>query len=359
MLKQIGSSNFNVFVKLEEWEKLYNKKEKDYRVPVLSLVRPELFHMTTIMGANFDDSMLYHYFKNNFDVEFRTEKTLLTRLQPPTDYSDRVKTIYLTGVKQWSKNYMNKEIGTDKTIKSRIDGQLCDLLGNYPFLLCANVEKSKSDHWRCEKLPGCERVPTIIKGVNNYDSYKIVVYLPALNRNNEHIAMLGLFGITPEQILIATGYENLYQTVMRTALRKRGDSGKVLIICPTKNEVQFLANTLHCDIPARKIDSTKIEMICKGNPLDLDNHTAQGNQYSAIVEKIKSLGYVEKKRKLLLDLGLSESQWKRNMELFENELRNNDIKIVNIALSKSRNRSKQYCYYVWDNDKFNDEIVIS
>ena len=356
LLKQVASDNFDVFVKLADWQKLYGNREKNYRVSVLSLVRPELFNFTTIIGANFEDSLLYHYFNSNFNVDFRPARFILARLRPPIDYSERVKAIYLTGVKQWSKNYMQKEVQTGKTVKSVIDEQLCNRLGNYPFLLCANVEKTKKDKWKCEGLPRCERMPTIIKGVNNYDAYQIVVYLPALNRNNEHIAMLGQFGITPEQILIATGYENLYQTVMRTALRKR--EGKVIIICPTKNEVQFLANTLKCDIPARKIDSKKSEIVYQGNPLDLDIYTTQGNQHFAIIEKIKDVGFVEKKRKLLIDMGLSESDWKRNIDKFEDLLRASGIEVVEVALSKSRNRKKNYTFYVWDNDKFENEIVM-
>jgi len=355
LLYDVYSENFDVFVNVEKWEQMANgSQEEGSYVPYLSMMNPNLFNRVTLMGANIDFSILYHWFKNHYNVTFQRNRILCNRLKQPFDYKGKIVADYFFDYGIWSKTKMKK-------LKTEMDSKLCDELKSNEFLLCTNVDTLdktgfNAGQWSVEGLEGCCKVPTVVKGSNSYIKYETVVYLPALNRDSVHLGMLNNLGISPDVVMVATGYENLYQTLLRSALRDNKFNGTVRLICPTSREIDFLEHVMNCKIPRKQIadkeyheiDSNFVIWAAKGG----HNEISIG-KFKHVIDEIKEQGFVEKKKSNLIQMGLTESQWKRNLNKFEDELKTNGIEIVTANLSKSENKKKDYTFYVYNFDKFN------
>jgi len=87
-----------------------------------------------------------------------------------------------------------------------------------------------------------ERIPVISKGFNNYQHVHNFAFLPALNRKPIHLKMLNQLGIDNDCIKVSTGYEALYQDVMRTSLRDRNNTEVVKVIVVSKDEALHLVS---------------------------------------------------------------------------------------------------------------------
>ena len=357
LLKNVDSPYVDVFVPLKWWQELEKGKRKQaYFVPWLAMMNPRLFEGVTILGANIEKSILYHWFTDFYHVEFKENKPISQMLLDAPDYSGRIEAVYLTDYKRWSKTAMQAKDDDGNTLKETIDSVLCDYLKNNSFLLCVNRERNNADSWILESFDGCQKIETVSRGLNKYHSYNNVVYLPALNRNKHHISMMNTLGIDSDCIYEATGLENLYQTLLRTSLRVAESTDKVFLIVPTKHEIEWLEGVLNCNINHHWIGESKGNNASvaanNGSNVVRFSSFSEGGRYATIIKRIFEHGFVEKKRSVLLSLGLSENCWKREMNDFENELASSGIQIITRRKRKGTNRKKEYVFYVADMSKF-------
>jgi len=358
LLKNVDSEFVDVFVPLKWWQELERGKRKQaYFVPWLAMMNPSLFEGVTILGANIEKSIMYRWFSDFYNVQFKVNKPISQLLLDVPDYSGRIEAVYLTDYRRWSKTAMETKDDDGVTLRETIDSVLYDYLKDDDFLLCVNRERNNADSWKLESLEGCQRIETVSRGLNKYHHYNKVVYLPALNRNKHHISMMNTLGIDSDTIYEATGLENLYQTLLRTSLRVAESTEKVSLIVPTKRDIEWLEGVLNCEIEHSWIGESEgdnaIVAANNGSNVVRISSFSEGGNYTNIVNHICKHGYIEKKRSVLLALGFTENEWKRKINKLELELVQSGIQIVTIRRNKNRNGDKTYTYYVSDMNKFN------
>ena len=92
------------------------------------------------------------------------------------------------------------------------------------------------------KLPKhAQRISVKSHGINEYQHYTRIVFMPALNNSPMLSHLLNVVGITDYMTKKATGVETAYQYVMRTALRDRNSTERVEIIVADKTTADELA----------------------------------------------------------------------------------------------------------------------
>ena len=82
------------------------------------------------------------------------------------------------------------------------------------------------------RLPGARRINVQSHGLNCYDGYHNIYFSAALNREPGHLGILRDLGFDLAHVHEATTHEVIYQSVMRTSLRRPDATDPVTIIVP-------------------------------------------------------------------------------------------------------------------------------
>lgn len=80
------SPNVDVFVDLQTWTQIaerrkFEKQRDANRIYFVAMLNPRLFDRATILGANLEDSMLYHWFSQYHGVKFVLNKRIASGLR--------------------------------------------------------------------------------------------------------------------------------------------------------------------------------------------------------------------------------------------------------------------------------------
>lgn len=214
-------------------------------------VKPSIvdgFNSVTVMGAHFLTSMLY-YVWSYYGVKFVPHwafKGLATRHDQST--CDRI-TIHYLSEKNWSKNLINK-FTENHDLFQMVHQAIGDVIGSdTPYIWCANNSYEDGS----EKLVNGERIPNIVHGRNDWCGVNAIIFLSALNFRSSHYSWLEKkFCIRPYWSKVATAFEILYQSIMRTSLRNPDSTEPVTVIVPDRETAMYLATEIFPGAKLRK-----------------------------------------------------------------------------------------------------------
>lgn len=245
LYKAILSDSRDVFVDLESWNRVFEREEIDHstnicdekksrnRVFFLSMMKPHEWNDVTLMGANIEASMLFNWFSNYHDVQFRNNHEIISDLRKDknsTSLGGRLNVSYFLNDRGFSKYFGNKELPDSKhTVLSAMDHAVINEFGDQDILYVCNNDYVSVEF---DGLANIKKIPVIAHGLNIYEKYTNIYFSAALNRETAHIRMLNNLGFDSHMIRTATAHEVIYQSVMRTALRNPNSTEMVNVVVP-------------------------------------------------------------------------------------------------------------------------------
>jgi hypothetical protein len=190
------------------------------------------FKSVTILGANFESSMLYKWWSESFSVQFTPNNHLLGKLRYTThNNGHRLYISYLSEV-NFSKTYRNKPIDevidgtTCKSIGEKLSAKAVDALES-GFIYMINKDS-------CDDVlinAGGVKANVISHGSNAFSGYHQLYFSAAVNKNPAHNRILNGLDFTDDFIFTATTAEISYQGLMRTSLRDINCNVPVHFVC--------------------------------------------------------------------------------------------------------------------------------
>lgn len=229
------------------------------RLYFLSMLTPTIFEgwdQTTILGANFENSMLAKYWKEYHHITFEPAEEVYSRLRyEQHDIGERLSIRYIQD-DSWSKYQRDLEPHADCDFKS-YGNAIDDYVENVIFKESRYVYVANTDYENTN-LKNAERMPVISHGLNSYQDHTNVYYSPAINRQPKHMQMLDAIGFDNTFVQRATSHEIVYQAIMRCALRTPDDDSAVNVVVPDKASCESLARLFPgCSIGG--IDNNKLK----------------------------------------------------------------------------------------------------
>ena len=215
----IDSPHWRVYAHTENYRKLLDKQDDTRRMVAYSILQPSLlglFESVIIAGANFTESLLFNIWKNE-GVEFVEADDLKGGLRSTEARGGEHLTINFLIPTHWSKTLGKEAIdGSGKTVRDEIISKVKDTLGGVPFLWMGNNDLEDGIFSDCDQA--C-RLPGSPHGFNDYQNYRHVVVISALNPSSPQIAFLKALSLTSERIKAGIYYDAVYQAVMRCGVR--------------------------------------------------------------------------------------------------------------------------------------------
>lgn len=183
------------------------------RLQVHSLLKPSVFNgfkSVTIMGACFEDSLLYQTWSK--EVGF-------VPLDLPLRYNEHQNGRNLTIRYCFNGSFSKHKLKGEK-VQERILSAVDSVYSGSDYCWSANKD------WKGPQLPGT-RLPNVSNGLNGFQDFRHVVFLSANNAKPPHIAFLSeKLGISASAVCLPFHKQNAYQAVMRGALRTVSDDGQ-------------------------------------------------------------------------------------------------------------------------------------
>ncbi len=238
-----------MFVHFDSFQRVFERKEiatergeeEANKVHFISMLHPEPFLDATIIGANIEDSLLYHWFRDWHGVEFveNTEISRRSRKMPET-IGERLRVSYfIPGNRFASKHLFNQEALEGVSNFEKMNRLAIAEFKSEPFLYVPNNGTKSA----IEDEPNCTPVPVVCHGLNRFSGYHNVYCPIALNREPFHLHMLEAgFGLSAEVVHRATAQETVYQIVSRTSLRLFDSTTMVHAIVPDHATARRLAD---------------------------------------------------------------------------------------------------------------------
>ncbi len=292
IIADVCNPNKRVFVDLASWErmveraKVSTKLDDANRICFLSMLSAQAFRGATVMGADVEQSLLWHWLGMN-GVEWTDNTSITQRLrykQYPTELAQRVHVHHVFDDDgHWSKKKRN-EAGC------KMDDAIKAWVGDDRFLLVQNNDAKSS----LTALPGCQQMSPVCHGLNRFQGYNRLVFTSALNRKNMHRGMLNDLGIGDEVQRQSIVYSVLHQAVMRTSLRNPMFRERVNILVPDR----WMADDVACALGGAYICDAAGKLPKR---FRVNKH---GNASSSCTRNTKNEDY---KNSILLDFGVASS----------------------------------------------------
>lgn len=246
LFSKVLSDKADVFVDIQSWTQMAercksSKKLESNRIYFMSMLNPRLFNHATLLGANIQDSILYHWFTQFHGVRFLKNQRIISglRFTEHPSLGHRLKIQYLLKDKGYSKHLANKKLkdsehrwidGLDEAALKAIDGR--------PFIYAVNHDY----RGKLDSVDHGQKIPTVSHGLNCYQDQKLIYFAPSLNRSPQHLRMLNHLGIDNVTIKNSTLHEVAYQALMRTSLRNPDSDEVVECIVPEYETAARLAS---------------------------------------------------------------------------------------------------------------------
>ncbi len=237
-----------VFVDEKSWLRVTQlrevSEEKSHNIVYfLSMLRPDQFSNAILLGANIEDSLLYHWFGEK-GAKFKREEEIAENLRPQSSALGRRLTIhYFAEDQTFSKTLAKKEAIGGGTIIDAMDRLAVETFAGEPFLYVPNKDR-KSEI--VNAAPGVKTLSTVSHGLNAFQDYTNIYVSAALNREPKHYLMLEDLGLDSETVHKSTYCEAVYQAVMRTSLRDPEASEPVRVILPDLCCARYLFVKIGC-----------------------------------------------------------------------------------------------------------------
>jgi hypothetical protein len=248
-----------------------NAENKQYIIAFRSPARFQSWAQTTILGANFDESMLYKYWTEFCDIEF-SEHQLQGQLRLNKHKNGNLLNITYLQEYSYSKKQGGKKLDNGLTIREDAIQKALNHFKNDKVLCVVNKDDKKLIP---EAWTDC---PVVSHGLNSYQDYTQMYFGAALNRTPKHIKMLEEYGIDSGFILRCTTHEVVYQNVSRTALRDPDNKIPCDVIVQDRLMAEALARLYpNCTIAA--IDGVRMKAIPKSK-----SHCMKNKRLQSLIE---------------------------------------------------------------------------
>ena len=193
-----------------------------------------------MLGANFENSLLYYYFRKRHGIRFEESKEISQRLRPVETASRDIRGLLLLEGSYFSKSKGRKSVGENGILIEMMDKEAVSYFGDKEFLYVANNDRNSPT---LEAASNARRISVQSQGLNCYDTYHNIYFSAALNRQPQHFKVLEHLGFDADHVHSATAQEVAYQAAMRLSLRRPEETHPVRIVVAdryTADRVAFL-----------------------------------------------------------------------------------------------------------------------
>ena len=143
ILERVLSRTHIVYTDPEEFDRFDQAPADDnqeFTLPLLSVLNPDIFAGCCILGANFEQTILFHYLKKRGRVPV-PHAELSSRLrfsQYPSHVGSRTTIKYCLEHRRYSKTIRKERTTEGITVQRAMDRAISDYLGTNRFLLMTN-----------------------------------------------------------------------------------------------------------------------------------------------------------------------------------------------------------------------------
>lgn len=242
------SPHRDVFVNVDAWTQVIrnNSRTGDHELYFLSMLKPSAFQDAILMGANVEESLLYHWFDRYHHCGFVPNEDLARHLRPTSnEFGSRLRLSYFLTKNRASK-FLYNQAHENGTLVDQMDSLACETFGDAPFLCVKNNNRVSI----LDEQPNATIIPVVSHGLNAYSDFSNIYFSAALNRSPRHYGLLNALGLESDCIHRATACEMAYQCIMRTSLRDPNSCDEVHAIVPD----QFTASWLQAKIGAKSVE---------------------------------------------------------------------------------------------------------
>lgn len=206
------------------------------------------YQETIILGANFERSILYRYWKR--EVNFIPHEGLRAGLQY-TDLSHKAPYVKLYGLSERdisSGRFDEIEGGrqTYVTAAGKAFQELLKRVGIRDHIWTTNIQKGTDKPFKWTLKGG--RVTYVSpdpRGSNEYLSYDASIHMAALNPIPETFNVLAkICGMTKKDVYAATAWERIYQWHGRTSFRVKDCTETVHLVCPDMASARYIQSLI-------------------------------------------------------------------------------------------------------------------
>lgn len=242
--------NHDCFADKKNWDKIVinNEITSDKSVDMtygnsknmlyfLTMLNPEVFSgfkLVIMMGANFEQSLLFKYWHEYKNVEFHVCSHISKNLRYNQYKNGHRLTLVYLQEEPWSKYSRDKSID-GITREEHYANLVNKMMAGKDFLFMANNDSKYK-----ESING-RQIPVISHGLNDFAACDNIYFSPALNRQPKHLKMLNDLGIDSTFINRASSHETAHQGIMRCSMRNPEANTDVTAIVPDKATAEELA----------------------------------------------------------------------------------------------------------------------
>lgn len=245
--RAILSPDFDVYAVRENIQRTTNGDTEGGKYPLylFGLLKPTAFTKfasTTIMGAHFEESLLYLLWAAQ-GVQFEPHRRLTNALrfhQHPNGH--RVEISYLTD-ERWSKKLGSKTVTVDGAAINNTMLALtkaADLFKDQPFIYQVNKDTETAAASLFDRV-NATQLPHKPHGMNRFSEFDNVVVVASFLPPPFQYRFLSNFGINDDQIRDAICHQTVYQAVMRCSLRNLNCESKVRVVVTDIDVAEWLA----------------------------------------------------------------------------------------------------------------------
>lgn len=213
---------------------------------LFSILQPSIFESfksTTIMGAGFEESLLYLLWSAK-QVDFQEHSKLSASLRYQVHPNGNRLEIYYLADDHWSQNLSKKkqELDGHSVTNNQIAlDAVLQAFGDDPFTYLVN--KNTAEEARALfKGSKTKPLPYSPFGLNGYVEYDNVAVIAAFLPPPYHYRFLDDFGINADDVRNAIHNQITYQAITRTSLRDLSKSSTVKVLVTDKHMAEWLAD---------------------------------------------------------------------------------------------------------------------
>lgn len=265
LLKYLHSDNYRVLTKINAYDALqgYDGRSgdgEDHHLPYVAEVKPDVFEGVTVMGADLEKQMICDFLKRA-GHNIITNPHIHSRLnytEHPQEMADRLTMYYLLD-EDYSKGKAKKgKTIEDHNLMVAMHTLALDAVGQEPFVYLTN----KGDNGPlCEAKNG-KALPHKSYGLNEYRDHTRFISIAAFRRDYTDLSLHTALGYGEDSIRYTTQVVDVYQSMMRTNLRVKYSTEKVLVVISDKYVAEQLAKITGCARPS-KLGDIQIQVMQK------------------------------------------------------------------------------------------------
>jgi hypothetical protein len=297
LLKYLNSDSYRVFAKITAFDALegYDGRSidgKEYHLPYVAELKPQVFDGVTVMGAELEKHMLNDLLKragHNIIEDNHITSRLSYREYPP-EMAARLTMLYLLEQDYSKTKAKNKRTTQDKLLRDAMHEIALAAVNGEPFVYLTN----KNDKGPLFDAENGKPLPHKSSGLNEYREYKIFVSVAAFRRDYTDHSLHIALGYSDECIRYTTQVVDIHQAMMRTNLREKDSTAQVLAIISDAYGANQLATIIGCAKPS-KLGDIQITRDCKKIDTDklLKLSSTERNQNANANKIFKKLGLID------------------------------------------------------------------